>query len=137
MSDSIRLDGVTVNAPNALELARFYATITGGVAKGTSHWAAATGPHGFLAFQQVDDFRPSEWQGSEVPMQLHLEFLVDDLEATGARVVVAGATRFDHQPNVDHCVVYADPVGHPFCLTTWSGQELAAGAADVPIETVT
>jgi len=28
-------------------------------------------------------------------MQLHLEFLVDDLEATGARVLAAGATPGD------------------------------------------
>ena len=35
MSDTIRLSGVTVNAPDAIVLARFYAAITGGVAKGT------------------------------------------------------------------------------------------------------
>ncbi len=42
-------------------------------------------------------------------MQMHLEFFVDDLEATGARVLAGGATRFEHQPNADHCFVYADP----------------------------
>ena len=89
MSDDIRLDGVTVNAPDALDLARFYAAITGGVATGTSHWAAATGPHGFLTFQQVDDFRRPQWPGGHVPMHLHLVFLVDDLDATGARGVGA------------------------------------------------
>ncbi len=52
-------------------------------------------------------------------MQMHLEFLVDDLEATGARVLAAGATRFEHQPNAHRGVVYADPAGHPFCLSTW------------------
>ena len=45
-------------------------------------------------------------------MQMHLEFLVDDLEATGARVLAAGATRFEHQPNAHRGVVYADPAGH-------------------------
>ena len=34
MSDTIRLDGTTVNAPDALALAQFYAEITGGVARG-------------------------------------------------------------------------------------------------------
>jgi hypothetical protein len=52
-------------------------------------------------------------------MQLHLDFLVDDLAATEARVLAAGATKFDSQPNADHCLVFADPAGHPFCLTTW------------------
>jgi hypothetical protein len=127
MSDSIRLDGTTVNAPDALALAKFYAEITDGVARGTSHWAAVTGSKGFIAFQQVDDFRPPEWPGKDVPMQMHLDFLVDDLAATGTRVLAAGATLLDFQPNSDHCFVYADPAGHPFCLSTWDGQAMGDG----------
>jgi Glyoxalase-like domain len=50
---------------------------------------------------------------------MHLDFVVDDREAAEARVLAAGATKFDFQPNADHCFVYADPAGHPFCLTTW------------------
>jgi hypothetical protein len=46
-------------------------------------------------------------------------FYVDDLAATQARVLAAGATRYEFQPNADHCLVFADPAGHPFCLTTW------------------
>ncbi|MBW8730013.1 MAG: VOC family protein, partial [Terrabacter sp.] len=42
MSDTIRFDGTTVNAPHALELAQFYAEITCGFAKGTAHWAAVS-----------------------------------------------------------------------------------------------
>jgi hypothetical protein len=30
----------------------------------------------------------------------------------------AGATRYQLQPNADHCLVFADPAGHPFRLTT-------------------
>ena len=119
MSDAIRLSGVTVNAPDALELARFYAVITGGVARGTSHWATVTGPNAVIGFQQVDEFRPPVWPEGAVPMQMHLDFLVDDLAATEARVLAAGATRFDFQPNSDHCFVYADPAGHPFRPSTW------------------
>ncbi|GAA1771414.1 VOC family protein [Nocardioides hankookensis] len=124
MSDLIRLSGTTVNAPDAIALARFYAEITGGVAKGTEHWALVQGPNGDLGFQQVADHQPPTWPGGEVPMQLHLEFFVDDLEATGARVLAAGATLLEHQPNDDHCFVYADPAGHPFCLSTWGVPEL-------------
>lgn len=126
MSDRIRLTGTTVNAPDALALAEFYAEITGGSARGTSHWASTTGGDGFIAFQQVDDFRPPQWPGSVVPMQMHLDFLVDDLEATAARVLAAGATRLDFQPNSDHCWVYADLTGHPFCLSTWDGHALSS-----------
>ena len=118
MSDLIRLGLGTVNAPDAIALARFYAEITGGVAKGDEYWALVEGPNGDIGFQQIDDYRPPSWPDGEVGMQLHLEFFVDDLDATGARVLAAGATRFEHQRNADHCFVYADPAGHPFriCL---------------------
>ena len=48
---------------------------------------------------------------------------------TGTRTLVeaartAGATRFDFQPNSDHCFVYSDPAGHPFCLSTWDGVQI-------------
>ena len=127
MSDRIRLDGTTVNAPNALALAQFYAVITGGVAVGNAHWAAVAGENGSIAFQHVEDFRPPTWptsEASEAPMQMHLDFFVDDLDATGARVVAAGAKLLEYQPNSDHCLVYADPADHPFCLSTWDGESL-------------
>jgi hypothetical protein len=120
MSGLIKFSGVTVDAPDALALAQFYADITGGVAKGSSRWALAQGPNGTIGFQQVANYQPPAWPGPE--MQMHLEFFVEDLDATEARVVAAGATRFDHQPNDDHCRVFADPVGHPFCLSQWAGQ---------------
>lgn len=119
MSDRIRLDGTTVNAPDALAPAEFYATITDGIATGTSGWAAVTGPNALIAFQQVDDFRPPTWPSSSV--------LYADASGLSRRrpggdwdaALVAGAMRLDFQPNSDHCFVYADPVGHPFCLSTW------------------
>lgn len=120
MSDRIRLSGTTVNAPDAMALARFYAEITGGRATGGEGWALVEGDNGFVGFQQVDDHRPPTWPGGEVGMQMHLEFLVDDLDESGARVLAAGASRFEEQPNADHCIVYADPAGHPFCLSTWA-----------------
>jgi hypothetical protein len=123
MSDTIRFDGTTVNAPDALALAQFYAEITGGVARGTSHWAAVSSGDAFIAFQQVEHFQPPTWPGGSTPMHLHLDFHVDDLEATGARASAAGATRLEFQPN-DHCLVYADPAGHPFCLSTWGVRQL-------------
>lgn len=124
MSDVIRLSGTTVNAPDAIALARFYAEITGGEALGDARWATVTGPYGEIGFQQVPDHRPPTWPDGEVPMQMHLDFFVDDLVVTGTRVLAAGATRLDHQPNEDHCVVYTDPAGHPFCLSTWETAKL-------------
>ena len=54
-------------------------------------------------------------------IMMHLDFLVTDRAATEARVLAAGATKLDFQPNSGQCFVYADPAGHPFCLTTWDG----------------
>jgi len=77
------------------------------------------GPGGRIDFQTVPDHTPSTWPAPTVPIQLHLDFYVDDLTATQARVLAAGATRYDFQPNAEHCLVFADPAGHPFCLSTW------------------
>lgn len=120
MSDSIRLSSVAVNCPDAPSLAAFYADITGGAVTFSSPgWATVDGPGGRIDFQTVPDHTPPTWPDATVPTQLHLDFLVDDLDAAGARVLAAGATRFELQPNAEHCLVFADPAGHPFCLTTW------------------
>ena len=94
MSELIRLSLTTVNAPDAIALARFYAEITGGVAKGDEYWALVEGPNGDIGFQQIDDYRPPTWPDGEVGMQMHLEFFVDDLEATGARVAADQRSAF-------------------------------------------
>lgn len=123
MSDRISVSGATVHAPDAIALAGFYAEITGGVAKGNAHWAAVDGPGGSIGFQQVENFRRPSWPEGDHPVLMHLDLLVDDLDSAEARVLAAGARRFDFQPNSDHCLVYADPAGHPFCLSTWDTPE--------------
>ncbi|WP_203568714.1 VOC family protein [Aestuariimicrobium ganziense] len=65
---------------------------------------------GRIDFQYVDDFTPLPWP--ETSGLIHLDFLVDDLEAAERRVLAAGATKYDTQPNHEHCLVFADPVGH-------------------------
>jgi catechol-2,3-dioxygenase len=120
MSDSIVLSSVAIDCPNAGELASFYAAITGGTVTFRSEaWATVNGPGGRIDFQTTPDHTPPTWPDPSSPIQMHLDFVVDDREAAEARVLAAGATKFDFQPNADHCFVYADPAGHPFCLTTW------------------
>lgn len=128
MSDRISVSGVTVHAPDAIALAGFYAEITGGVAKGNEHWAVVDGRNGSIGFQQVEDFRQPSWPEGDLPVLMHLDLFVNDLDSAEARVLAAGARRFDFQPNSDHCLVYADPVGHPFCLSTWDTPELSDDA---------
>jgi catechol 2,3-dioxygenase-like lactoylglutathione lyase family enzyme len=80
LSDFIKLSSVTLDCPNARELAAFYADITGGrVIAQNDAWATVDGPGGRIDFQTVPGYT-----------------------------------------NSNHCYVYADPVGHPFCLSTWN-----------------
>ncbi len=119
MSDSITLSSVALDCPNAGELAEFYADITGGtITFRHQAWATIRCPGGRIDFQTVPGYIPPTWPDPTSSIQMHLDFDVDDLEASAARVMAAGATKFEFQPNDDHCYVFADPAGHPFCLTT-------------------
>jgi hypothetical protein len=46
MSDDIRLSATTVNAPDALAIAAFYAQLTVGIPKGSEHWPTVSGANG-------------------------------------------------------------------------------------------
>ena len=50
-----------------------------------------------------------------VPQQMHLDVVVDDLDAAEAAVLALGATKHQHQPGTTFRV-FLDPAGHPFCL---------------------
>lgn len=74
-----------------------------------------------LAFQQVEHLTPTTWPSPAVPMQLHLDTTVPDLESLeavreraeglGARLLL---DRSDHQEEPTY--VFADPACHPFCV---------------------
>jgi predicted enzyme related to lactoylglutathione lyase len=70
---------------------------------------------GCLSFQHVDDYRPPVWPGQDVPQQMHLDVVVDDLDEGETAVVGLGATKSEHQPGTSFRV-FLDPAGHPFCL---------------------
>jgi hypothetical protein len=59
------------------------------------------------------DQRPPRWPDPEYPQQMHLDIVVPDLTSVAARLTGWGATLL--RDNGDFCV-YADPVGHPFCV---------------------
>jgi predicted enzyme related to lactoylglutathione lyase len=127
----LRLTDVIIDCPDALELAAFYAAVTGLPVKegSTEHWAGIRLGEIELAFTPVEDYRAPQWPDSEHPKQYHLDFEVDDIEAEQGRIVSLGATlMFDHTDADGYGFrVYADPVGHPFCLcrnqgVTWTDQ---------------
>lgn len=124
MSDSIKFGGITLDCPNAGKLAAFYSAVAGGeVTVPGDSWAMMTCPDGSaICFQGTPGYSPPIWPDAVLIAADAPGFDVDDLDATEARVLATGASRYDFQPN-DHCRVYADPVGHPFCLSTFHVQE--------------
>ncbi|MBC7630371.1 VOC family protein [Aeromicrobium sp.] len=74
-----------------------------------------------LAFQQMVSLPRTTWPTSDVPMQLHLDMTVHDLEELheqrrraedlGAQLLLDRSTDPD-----EPLYVLRDPAGHPFCL---------------------
>ena len=67
-----------------------------------------------VAFQRVHRLVRPEWPDSEHPQQMHVDVLVEDLDAAEAEVLRLGATSLD--AGTASFRVYTDPSGHPFCL---------------------
>ena len=125
----LRLTDFIIDCPDAMALARWYSEVTGlPVKKGsTKHWAGISLGAIELAFTPVEDYRAPQWPDSEHPKQFHVDFEVDDIEAEQARVLALGATLLQEHTDAEGFGfrVYADPVGHPFCLcrnkgVTWT-----------------
>ena len=93
MSDSIKFGSVALDCPHAGKLAAFYAEITGGeVTVLSDSWAIMTCPDGTdICFQTAPAYSPPSWPDAASSMQMHLDFDVDDLNSTEARVLAAGA----------------------------------------------
>ncbi len=110
------LFGVTIDAPDATALARFYAALLGmEVGYSGPEGALITGNGKNVMFQQVDGYTPPRWPDPDHPQQAHLDIAVDDLDAGEARAVELGGVRL--AGDAETWRVFADPAGHPFCLT--------------------
>ncbi len=108
------LFAVTIDAPDASALARFYAALTGmEVSYDGPEGALIAGDGKSVMFQQVSDYNPPRWPDPAHPQQAHLDLLVDDLDAGEARAVELGASRLK---DGTQWRVFGDSAGHPFCL---------------------
>lgn len=117
----IRLRTVVVDCTDAQALSDFYAALLGWPKTvETPGWVLMRDPAGGtgLSFQSEDLYVPPVWP--EVPgapqKGLHLDFLVEHLEAACAHAERCGATRAPEQFLLPGVVVFMDPAGHPFCL---------------------
>ena len=124
-----------IDTPDPRALAEFYRLLLGlryrpgdepaadGGAGEERDWLVLTAADGSrkLAFQRVGQLRRTTWPAEDVPMQMHLDLTVPDLEelrlqrqraeSLGAQVL------FDRTSDPDEPLfVFADPSGHPFCI---------------------
>src|SRR5215470_1414402 len=101
-----RFPSFVIDCPDPGVLARFYGAMLDWKVDVFSDWAEVRADDGqCISFQQVQDYTPPRWPGQEVPQQMHLDVMVDDL----------GAAKHEHQPGTSFRV-FLDPAGHPFCL---------------------
>lgn len=112
--------GVALDAPDARELAHFYARLLGWrIGKDDPEWATVAPADGvaYLGFQTSAEYVPPVWppQDGDQQIMMHLDLEVDDLETAVAHAVSIGARLAGYQPQEDVRVML-DPAGHPFCL---------------------
>ena len=111
-----RFPGIVIDCPDPEALANFYGAMLGWKVDVSSGWADVRADYGqCISFQQVDGYTPPVWPNQAVPQQMHLDVIVDDLDAGEAAVLDLGATKHPHQPSTSYRV-FLDPAGHPFCL---------------------
>ena len=115
--------GVVLDAPNAAELADFYARLLGWRVfneDGGDSWAsvAPSEDAGYnLAFQTEPNYVRPVWpsEPGRPQMMMHLDIEVDDLADAVAYAHEVGAELASYQPQ-ESVRVMLDPAGHPFCL---------------------
>src|SRR4051812_4919190 len=111
-----RYPSLVLDCSDPRPVAEFYAALLGWDAEVSDDWADVRSPdrQQCLSFQRVEHYRAPEWPGQDVPQQMHLDVMVQDLDQAEHAVLELGATKHDHQPGTTFRV-FLDPAGHPFC----------------------
>lgn len=115
---------LVIDCPDPRALADFYERLMGlDRVEESDDWVtlgdAAQPPR--VALQRVADFVPPGWQSLGAPQQMHIDVLVEDLDVAQEAVLSLGAKLLEDSDKPIGYRVYADPVGHPFCLVTREG----------------
>ncbi|NEA33405.1 VOC family protein [Streptomyces sp. SID13031] len=111
-----RFPSVVLDCADPVALAEFYGALFDWEVKASPEWGEVRADYGqCICFQPVEGYRPPAWPGQDVPQQMHLDVMVEDLDTAEAAVLELGATKPDHQPGTTFRV-YLDPAGHPFCF---------------------
>jgi predicted enzyme related to lactoylglutathione lyase len=110
-----RYPSIVLDCPDPGALATFYGALLDWKVEISDDWADIRTDGQCISFQQVADYTPPAWPAQDVPQQMHIDVIVDDLDAGEAAVLELGATKHDVQPGTTFRV-FLDPAGHPFCL---------------------
>jgi catechol 2,3-dioxygenase-like lactoylglutathione lyase family enzyme len=112
-----RLEKTVFDCPDPRTLAAFYAEVLGmRINEDYDDWVVIGEAPGArrLAFQRATTWVPPRWPDPEHPT-MHLDIRVDDVDAAERAVLALGARRLPAERETGFRV-FADPVGHPFCL---------------------
>ena len=111
-----RFPSIVLDCADPKALASFYAALLDWKTELAADWADIRADYGqCISFQRVENYTPPQWPGQEVPQQMHLDVIVDDLDVAEKAVLELGATKHEYQPGTTFRV-FLDPAGHPFCL---------------------
>lgn len=112
-----RFPSFVIDCPDPAALATFYGALLDWKVNASSDWGEVRSEDGMqcICFQPVQDYTAPVWPEQDVPQQMHVDVMVDDLDAGEAAVLGLGATKHQHQPGTTFRV-FLDPAGHPFCL---------------------
>ena len=114
-----RLHGIVIDCADPDSLAAFYEALLGMQrVQDEGDWVVigdAPDRPG-VAFERVAHYRPPTWPEGDRPQYRHFDVRVEDLDLAQEAALRLGATLLDGGSATSR--VFADPVGHPFCLIT-------------------
>jgi hypothetical protein len=117
----VELAAITIDCGDPAPMAAFYAAAFAAEvshADDTGAWIHISADL-LVLVRTVDDYQPPAWPATDIPLQMHFEMWVDDIEEAETRLRELGATTPDFQPLREHGnLVMLDPAGHPFCIGT-------------------
>lgn len=112
-----RIGSVTLDCDDPVRLAAFWSAMLDGVITHSSpKYACVRAGSMVVTALRVPDHRPPPWPDDDIPKQMHLDLVVDDLDEGVAEAVRLGARLASEQFAPHLCRTLFDPAGHPFCV---------------------
>ncbi|GAB2679812.1 VOC family protein [Nocardia goodfellowii] len=112
------LRSVVLDCPEPRKLAEFYIGLLGAelIEDEEDDWVVIADKEGRrIAFQTAPEYQPPRFPDPKASQQIHFDVLVDDVDIAQERVLELGARLVQEVTDGDFRV-FADPVGHIFCL---------------------